>query len=51
MDKASSLSTHMVVRSLESHKDLFRPKGLDEKILGPEILYLNAIGALMYLAQ
>ena len=51
MDKAYPLSTHMVVRSLEPHKDLFRPKEPDEEIFGPEIPYLNAIGALMYLAQ
>ena len=41
----------MVVRLLEPHKDPFRPKELDEKILGPEVPYLNAIGTLMYLAQ
>ena len=41
----------MVVRSLEPHKDPFRSKEPDEEILGPEIPYLNAIGALMYLAQ
>ena len=41
----------MVVRSFEPHKDPFRPKEPDEEILGPEVPYLNAIGALMYLAQ
>ena len=51
MDKAYPLSTPMVVRSLEPHKDSFRPKEPDEEILGPEVPYLNAIGALMYLAQ
>ena len=51
MDKTYPLSTPMVVRSLESHKDPFRPKEPNEKILGPEVLYLNAIGVLMYLAQ
>ena len=50
MDKAYPLSTLMVVRLLESHKDLFRPKEPDEETLGPEVPYLNAIGALMYLA-
>ena len=51
MDKSHPLSTHMVVRSLEPHKDLFRPKEPDEEILGTEVPYLNAIGVLMYLAQ
>ena len=41
----------MVVRSLEPHKDPFRPKEPDEKILDPELPFLNAIGGLMYLAQ
>ena len=41
---------NMVVRSLEPHKDPFRPKEPDEEILDPEVPYLNAIGALMYLA-
>ena len=51
MDKTYPLSTPMIVRLLEPHKDLFRPKEPDEEILGPEVSYLNAIGALMYLAQ
>ena len=51
MDNAYPLSTPMIVRFLEPHKDPFCPKELDEEILGPEVPYLNAIGALMYLAQ
>ena len=51
MDKSHPLSTPMVVRSLEPHKDLFRPKEPDKEILGPEVPYLNSIGCLMYLAQ
>ena len=51
MDKAHSLSTPMVVRSLDPKKDPFRPKEDDEQILGPEVPYLSAIGALLYLAQ
>ena len=51
MDKAYPLSTPMVVRSLDPKKDPFRPKEEDEKILGPEVPYLNVIGALLYLAQ
>jgi len=41
----------MVVRSLEVDKDLFRTKGNDEEVLRPEVPYLSAIGALMYLAN
>ena len=44
MDKAHPLSTPIVVRSLESQKDPFWPKEPDEKILGLEVSYLNAIG-------
>ena len=51
MDKAHPLSTLMVVRSLETIKDPFRPKGNDEELLCPEVPYLSAIGALMYLAS
>ena len=51
MDKAHPLSTPMVVRSLDPQKDKFRPREFDEEILGHEVPYLNAIGALMYLAQ
>ncbi|XP_074336608.1 secreted RxLR effector protein 161-like [Apium graveolens] len=41
----------MVVRSLEVEKDSFRPRNEDEDPLGPEVPYLSAIGALMYLAN
>ena len=41
----------MVIRSLEPYKDPFHPKESDEEILDPKVSYLNAIGALMYLAQ
>ena len=41
----------MVVRSLEVDKDPFRPKEDNEKLFGPEVPYLSAIGALMYLAN
>jgi len=51
MDKAHPLSTPMVVRSLEVNKDLFQPPKEDEELLGPEVPYLSAIGALMYLAN
>lgn len=51
MDKAHPLSSPMVVRSLDPNKDPFRPREKDEEILGPEVPYLSAIGALMYLAS
>ena len=43
--------TPMVVRSLEVTKDPFWPKEENEELFGPEVLYLSAIGALMYLAN
>ncbi|WJZ93913.1 hypothetical protein VitviT2T_012812 [Vitis vinifera] len=51
MDKAHPLSSPMVVRSLDVKKDPFRPCENDEELLGPEVPYLSAIGALMYLAN
>ena len=51
MEKANPLSTPMVVRSLSVEKDPFRPYEENEKVLGPEVPYLSAIGALMYLAN
>ena len=51
MDKVHPLSTPMVVRSLNIKKDPYHPIEENEKVLGPEVLYLSAIGALMYLAQ
>ena len=49
MDKAHPLSTPMIVRSLDVKKDPFQPREDNEEILGPEVPYLSAIGALMYL--
>ena len=51
MDESHPLSSPMVVRSLEATKDPFRPKEENEELLGPEVPYLSAIGALMYLAN
>jgi hypothetical protein len=51
MEKAHPLNTPMVVRSLDVKKDHFLPREDDEKILGPEVPYLSAIGALIYLAN
>ena len=50
MDKAHALSSPMIVRSLDAKKDHFRPK--KRKLsTSPEVPYLSAIGALLYLAQ
>ena len=51
MEKANPLSTPMVVRSLNMKKNPFRPREDNEEVLGPEVPYLSAIGALMYLAN
>ncbi|KAL1219805.1 Retrovirus-related Pol polyprotein from transposon TNT 1-94 [Cardamine amara subsp. amara] len=51
MDQSHPLSSPMVVRSLDLEKDPFGPKKDDEEVLGPEVPYLSAIGALMYLAS
>ncbi|GKA83284.1 hypothetical protein Tco_0804879 [Tanacetum coccineum] len=51
MDKAKSLSTPMVGRSLNVDNDLFHPCEEGEDVLGPEVPYLSAIGALMYLTN
>ncbi|CAM8948646.1 unnamed protein product [Rhodiola kirilowii] len=51
MDKSNPLSTPMVVRSLDVNKDPFRPCEESEEILGQEVPYFSAIGALMYLTN
>ena len=51
MDKSHLMSSLMVCRSLDVDKDPFRPAEDNEEILGPEVAYLSAIGALMYLAK
>ena len=51
MDKAHPLSFPMVVRSLDVKKDHFRTKEDDEETFGPEVTYISAIGALMYLTN
>ena len=51
MDKAHPLSTPMVGWSLDVKKDPFRPQEDDKETLYPEVPYLSAIGALMYLAK
>jgi hypothetical protein len=51
MDKSYPSKTPMVVRSFDMNKDQFRPKDEDEELLGLEVPYLSAIGALMYVAN
>ncbi|GJZ88942.1 hypothetical protein Tco_0660724 [Tanacetum coccineum] len=51
MGKSHPLRTPMVVRTLDVEKDLFRPLNDDEEILGPEVSYLSAIGALLFFAS
>ena len=51
MDKLHPLNSPVVVYSLDVNNDLFYPKQENENLLGPKVSYLNAIGALMYLAN
>ena len=51
MDKSYLLSFPMVVHSLEVNKDSFHPKEENEELFSSEIPYLNAIDALLYLAN
>ena len=49
--KSHPLNSPMFVRLLKVTKDPFRLKEENEELLGPEVPYLSAIGALMYLAN
>ena len=51
MEKAHPLSTPMMVWSLDVKNNHFRCKENNAEILDPEVPYLSAIGALMYLAN
>ena len=51
MDKVHLLSSPMIVWPFDVKKDSFRHCEKDEELLGPEVLYLSAIGALIYLAN
>ena len=51
MDKSHPVNSLMVVHSLEVNKDPFYPKKENEELFGLKAPYLNAIGALMYLAN
>ena len=54
MNKSHSLSSPMVIRLLKVNKDLFYPKEDHEdheNLFSPEVSYLSAISALMYLTN
>jgi hypothetical protein len=51
MDKSYPTKTPMTVRSIDIEKNPFRPPDEGEEILGSQVPYLSAIGALMYLAN
>ena len=51
MDKAHPLSSPMIIRFLDAKKYFFCLKEENEALLGPNVPYLSAIGALLYLAQ
>ena len=51
MDKSHPLSTPMVVRSLDIHKDPFRPRENNEELLDDETSYLSVITTLVHLAN
>jgi hypothetical protein len=51
MDKAYPSKTPMIVQSLEIKTDPFRPPDEGEKTLGPQVPYLSAIRALIYLTN
>ena len=51
MDKATPLSIPMVGRSLDVERDPFRRCEDSEKIKGPEVPYMSAIGEILYLAN
>ena len=50
-DKAKPLSIPMIVYTLDVARDPFHPKEDKEEVLEPEIPYLSAFGALLYLVQ
>ena len=50
MNEAHPLTSPMVVRSLDVKNDPFRPCENGEELVGPEVPYLSAISAFMYLA-
>ena len=50
MNETHPLTSLMVVYSLNAKKDPFHSCEKGEELLGPDVPYLSAIGALMYLA-
>ena len=51
MDKSYPLRIAMIVRSLDMKRSSFCPWEGNEEVLGPKVPYLNAIEALIYLAN
>jgi len=51
MNKTNPLSTPMIVRSLNVKNELFHPHENNEELLGPEVSYICASRALIYLAK
>ncbi|KAI5441237.1 hypothetical protein KIW84_010626 [Lathyrus oleraceus] len=51
MDKKNSLSGPMMDRTLNVERDPFRPMEDDKEDLDSKVLFLNVIGALMYLTN
>ena len=51
IDNCYPLSTPMVVRALDVTKDFFRPLEEWDDLLDPEIPYLSAIGAFLYMTN
>jgi hypothetical protein len=50
MDNLKPVKSPMDLRSLDKHKDIFRKREDHEPLLGSEVPYLSATGALMFLA-
>ena len=51
MDKTNSLSTPMIVKSLNAENNSFCRREDNEEVFGLEVSYLSAIGVLIYLAN
>lgn len=49
MNKTQSLSSPMILRSLDMDKDLFQLQMNYEKLVGPQVSYIGIIELLMYL--
>ena len=51
MDKTHPLNIPMQLCLLDVNRDIFRPRDNNEELLGLEVPFHSAIGALMYLAN